>query len=252
MRILVLGGDGYLGWPTALHLSRRGHEVGVVDNFARRQYDYEMGVDSLVPIRHLQQRVRVWEEVSGLRLDMYVGDLTDAAFVKRVVTEFEPEAVVHFAEQRSAPYSMIDQKHAVYTQVNNVVGHAEPALRHRRDRPGHPSGQAGHDGRVRDAEHRHRRGLHRDHPPRPDRRAAVPEAARLLLPPVQGARQPQHHVRLPDLGPPVDRPQPGHRLRPGDAGDRRSTRTWRPGSTTTASSGPSSTGSASRPSSGTR
>jgi UDP-sulfoquinovose synthase len=97
VRILVLGGDGYLGWPTALHLSRRGHEVGVVDNFARRQYDYEMGVDSLVPIRHLQQRVRVWEEVSGLRLDMYVGDLTDAAFVKRVVTEFEPEAVVHFA-----------------------------------------------------------------------------------------------------------------------------------------------------------
>ena len=122
MRILVLGGDGYLGWPTALHLSRRGHEVGVVDNFARRQYDYEMGVDSLVPIRHLQQRVRVWEEVSGLRLDMYVGDLTDAAFVKRVVTEFEPEAVVHFAEQRSAPYSMIDQNHAVYTQVNNVAG----------------------------------------------------------------------------------------------------------------------------------
>jgi UDP-sulfoquinovose synthase len=118
----VLGGDGYLGWPTALHLSRRGHEVGVVDNFARRQYDYEMGVDSLVPIRHLQQRVRVWEEVSGLRLDMYVGDLTDAAFVKRVVTEFEPAAVVHFAEQRSAPYSMIDQNHAVYTQVNNVAG----------------------------------------------------------------------------------------------------------------------------------
>ncbi|HEY5245947.1 MAG TPA: NAD-dependent epimerase/dehydratase family protein [Acidimicrobiales bacterium] len=122
MRILVLGGDGYLGWPTALHLSRRGHEVGVIDNFARRQYDYEMGVDSLVPIRHLQQRVRAWEEVSGLRLDMYVGDLTDAAFVKRVVTEFEPEAIVHFAEQRSAPYSMIDQNHAVYTQVNNVVG----------------------------------------------------------------------------------------------------------------------------------
>jgi UDP-sulfoquinovose synthase len=122
VRILVLGGDGYLGWPTALHLSRRGHEIGVVDNFARRQYDYEMGVDSLVPIRHLQQRVRVWEDVSGLRLDMYVGDLTDAAFVKRVVTEFEPDAIVHFAEQRSAPYSMIDQNHAVYTQVNNVVG----------------------------------------------------------------------------------------------------------------------------------
>jgi len=122
VRILVLGGDGYLGWPTALHLSRRGHDVGIVDNFARRQYDYEMGVDSLVPIRNLQHRVRVWEEVSGLRMDTYVGDLTDATFVKRVITEFAPDTVVHFAEQRSAPYSMIDQNHAVYTQVNNVVG----------------------------------------------------------------------------------------------------------------------------------
>ncbi len=122
MRILVLGGDGYLGWPTALHLSRRGHDVGVVDNFARRQYDFEMGVDSLVPIRHLQHRVRTWEDVSGLQLETYVGDLTDADFVRRVVTEFAPESIVHFAEQRSAPYSMIDQRHAVYTQVNNVVG----------------------------------------------------------------------------------------------------------------------------------
>ncbi|MHB8220795.1 MAG: NAD-dependent epimerase/dehydratase family protein [Acidimicrobiales bacterium] len=122
MRILVLGGDGYLGWPTALHLSRRGHDVGVVDNFARRQYDFEMGVDSLVPIASLQRRVRVWEEVSGLRVEPYIGDLTEPTFVSRVLTEFRPEAIVHFAEQRSAPYSMIDQKHAVYTQVNNVVG----------------------------------------------------------------------------------------------------------------------------------
>jgi UDP-sulfoquinovose synthase len=122
VRILVLGGDGYLGWPVALHLSGRGHEVGVVDNFARRQYDYEMGVDSLVPIKHLQQRVRVWEEVSGLRIATYVGDLTDAPFVHETIKEFAPDAIVHFAEQRSAPYSMIDQNHAVYTQVNNVVG----------------------------------------------------------------------------------------------------------------------------------
>jgi UDP-sulfoquinovose synthase len=122
LRILVLGGDGYLGWPTALHLSRRGHDVGVVDNFVRRQYDYEMGVDSLVPISQLQHRVQVWEEVSGLRLETYVGDLTDAAFVERTLECFEPDAIVHFAEQRSAPYSMIDRRHAVYTQVNNVVG----------------------------------------------------------------------------------------------------------------------------------
>ena len=122
MRILVLGGDGYLGWPTALHLSRRGHDVGVVDNFVRRQYDHEMGVDSLVPITQLLHRVRVWEEVSGLMIDTFVGDLTDPVFVDTTIERFEPEAIVHFAEQRSAPYSMIDRQHAVYTQVNNVVG----------------------------------------------------------------------------------------------------------------------------------
>ena len=122
MKILVLGGDGYLGWPTALYLSRRGHQVGVVDNFARRGYDLEMGVDSLVPIVSLQRRIRRWREVSGLTMDLFVGDLTDAAFVGTTFASFEPDAVVHFAEQRSAPYSMIDQQHAVYTQVNNVAG----------------------------------------------------------------------------------------------------------------------------------
>ncbi len=122
MDILVLGGDGYLGWPTALYLSRRGHRVGVVDNFARRGYDLEMGVESLVPIVSLQQRVRRWQEISGLSIELFVGDLTDATFVDETLDAFEPEAVVHFAEQRSAPYSMIDRKHAVYTQMNNVAG----------------------------------------------------------------------------------------------------------------------------------
>ncbi|HTT87811.1 MAG TPA: NAD-dependent epimerase/dehydratase family protein, partial [Acidimicrobiales bacterium] len=102
--------------------SRRGHDVGVVDNFVRRQYDHEMGVDSLVPISQLQRRVQVWEEVSGLRLDTFIGDLTDPVFVDNMISRFEPEAIVHFAEQRSAPYSMIDRQHAVYTQVNNVAG----------------------------------------------------------------------------------------------------------------------------------
>ena len=122
MRILVLGGDGYLGWPTALHLSARNHDVGVVDNFARRLYDSEMGVDSLVPIRQLQRRVTTWKEVSGHTVQPFIGDLTDNVFVEQTIREFAPEAIVHFAEQRSAPYSMIDRKHAVYTQVNNVVG----------------------------------------------------------------------------------------------------------------------------------
>ncbi len=122
MRILVLGGDGYLGWPTALHLSQCGHDVGVADNFVRRQYDFELGVESLVPIRSLQTRVAAWQELTGKTIDTYVGDLTEADFTYQMIRDFRPDAVVHFAEQRAAPYSMIDRKHAVYTQVNNVVG----------------------------------------------------------------------------------------------------------------------------------
>jgi len=122
MKILVLGGDGYLGWPTALHLSACGHDVTVVDNLVRREYDREMGVDSLVPIASLPDRVTRWEQVSGRAINMRLGNLTDAAFTYGVVAEAEPDAIVHFGEQRSAPYSMIDREHAVYTQVNNVVG----------------------------------------------------------------------------------------------------------------------------------
>ena len=122
MRVLVLGGDGYLGWPTAVHLSDCGHTVAVADNFARRGYDHELGVDSLVPIEPLQVRVRVWSELSGQRIETFPGDITDAAFTRELLQGFRPEAVVHYAEQRSAPYSMIDQAHAVYTQRNNVVG----------------------------------------------------------------------------------------------------------------------------------
>ena len=122
MRILVLGGDGYLGWPTALHLSQCGHDVAVADNFVRRQYDFEMGVESLVPIESLQTRVEVWRELTGKSIGVYVGDLTEADFTYAMIREFRPDTVVHFAEQRAAPYSMIDRKHAVYTQVNNVTG----------------------------------------------------------------------------------------------------------------------------------
>ncbi len=122
MRILVLGGDGYLGWPTALHLSACGHDVAVADNFARRGYDHELGVDSLVPIETLQTRVAVWREYTGKDIRCYIGDLVDAPFTYHIVEDFQPDAVVHFAEQRAAPYSMVDRKHAVYTQTNNVIG----------------------------------------------------------------------------------------------------------------------------------
>ena len=122
MRILVLGGDGYLGWPTVLHLSARGHEVAVVDNFARRRWHRERATDSLTPIVSLRDRTVAWRELSGRQIPAHIGDATDASFLGRVIADFLPEAVIHYAEQASGPYSMISREHAVETQVNNVVG----------------------------------------------------------------------------------------------------------------------------------
>ena len=122
MKIAVLGGDGYCGWATALHLSARGHSVAIVDNFSRRQWDHEIGAQTLTPIRPLAERLRVWEELTGKAIELFVGDVTDYDFLSATIKEIEPEALIHFAEQRAAPYSMIDRKHAVFTQVNNVVG----------------------------------------------------------------------------------------------------------------------------------
>ena len=122
MKIAVLGGDGYCGWATALYLSRKGHEVAVVDNFARRLWDHELGAQTLTPIRLLNERLAVWHQLTGRTIESFVGDITDYDFVETFVRAFEPEAIVHFAEQRSAPYSMIDRKHAVFTQIGNVTG----------------------------------------------------------------------------------------------------------------------------------
>jgi len=122
MKIAVLGGDGYCGWATALYLSQQGHSVAIVDNFLRRLWDHELGAQTLTPIRPLTDRVRVWQDVTGKTIELFVGDVADYDFLASTFKSFEPKAVVHFAEQRSAPYSMIDRKHAVFTQVNNVVG----------------------------------------------------------------------------------------------------------------------------------
>ncbi len=122
MRILILGGDGYLGWATAMYLSRRGHEIHTVDNYLRRRMHEENGTDSLTPILpSLPERARVWKEVTGLEIGVTEGDLTDWELVQRVFEEFRPEAIVHYGEMPSAPYSMIDRDHAVFTQTNNVV-----------------------------------------------------------------------------------------------------------------------------------
>ncbi len=122
MRVLILGGDGYLGWPTAMNLSQAGHEVALVDNFLRRRMAIELGAGSLTPIGSLQERVRVWKDLTGKEFPFYIGDLTDGSFVDEIFREFEPEAVIHYGEQPSAPYSMISRRHAVETQRNNVEG----------------------------------------------------------------------------------------------------------------------------------
>jgi UDP-sulfoquinovose synthase len=122
VRVLILGGDGYLGWPTAMHMCARGHEVAVIDNFLRRSMSVELGAGSLTPIRSLQERIRAFEEVTGHHIRYDIGDLTDPGFVERIFTSFRPDAVVHYGEQPSAPFSMIDRKHAVDTQRNNVEG----------------------------------------------------------------------------------------------------------------------------------
>jgi UDP-sulfoquinovose synthase len=123
MRILVMGGDGYLGWPTAMYFSIRGHDVHAVDNYLRRRAHQEAGTDSLTPILDsLPARADAWRQVTGYRIGYTEGDLTDAALVDRVLTDFEPETIIHYGEMPSAPYSFISREHAVFTQYNNVVG----------------------------------------------------------------------------------------------------------------------------------
>ncbi|MCU0566258.1 MAG: NAD-dependent epimerase/dehydratase family protein [Oculatellaceae cyanobacterium Prado106] len=122
MKVLVIGGDGYCGWATALYLSNRGYEVGILDNLVRRHWDMELCVETLTPIAPIQTRIQRWKDLTGKHIDLFIGDITQYDFLSKAMHQFEPEAVVHFGEQRSAPFSMIDREHAVLTQVNNVVG----------------------------------------------------------------------------------------------------------------------------------
>ena len=122
MRVLILGGDGYLGWPTALRFSARGHEVAVVDNFSRRRWVGEGGSDSLTPIGDLERRIEAWRETCGERIRSCVGSVEDGDFLDGVVEETRPEVVIHYGEQPSAPYSMISRERAVETQHTNVIG----------------------------------------------------------------------------------------------------------------------------------
>jgi UDP-sulfoquinovose synthase len=122
MRVLILGGDGYLGWPTAMRFAARGHEVSIVDNFSRRRWHTELSTDSLTPIASLTDRLEAWREVSGTDIKPFVGSIEDFAFLDAVIAETLPEAVIHYGEQPSAPYSMKSREAAVETQYTNVIG----------------------------------------------------------------------------------------------------------------------------------
>jgi UDP-sulfoquinovose synthase len=121
MRILVLGGDGFCGWPTSLHLSNLGHEVVIADNLSRRNIDNELEVTSLTPIQPMSVRLAAWHQVSGHRIHFHLIDVAqDYGALRDLLEAFRPEAIVHFAEQRAAPYSMKSSRHKRYTVDNNV------------------------------------------------------------------------------------------------------------------------------------
>ncbi len=122
MRILIAGVDGYLGWPLALHLASRGHQVAGIDNYMRRAWVGEMGSQSAIPIASMADRLLAFRENLGQNLRFYKGDLTDYHFVLNALKSFRPEAIVYLGQMPSAPYSMIDVQHAIFTQTNNVIG----------------------------------------------------------------------------------------------------------------------------------
>lgn len=122
MKVLIIGGDGYLGWPTAMAFSARGDEVMLVDNFAKRKWELEEGITPLGGVPTLQERIKKWVNITGKQIHLEVGDITNHRQVYSVLEDFKPEAIIHYGEQPSAPYSMQSRDKAVSTQQNNIVG----------------------------------------------------------------------------------------------------------------------------------
>ena len=121
MKVLILGADGYLGWPTCMHFSQRGHKVIGIDNYFRRKACIELDCESLFQNPNLIQRAKIWEEVTGRKIHVRIGDVTDYQFLKSIFKEYNPDTVIHYAEQPSAPYSMISRKKAETTIINNLI-----------------------------------------------------------------------------------------------------------------------------------
>ena len=122
MNILILGGDGYLGWPTSMHFSKMGHRVTIVDNFSKRKIELEMGVSPLNEVLTLQERVKLWNKNIKNKIRFRIGDLLNHKFLYNVLESILPDVIIHYAEQPSAPYSMADREKSFFTQQNNVLG----------------------------------------------------------------------------------------------------------------------------------
>jgi UDP-sulfoquinovose synthase len=122
MRVFIAGIDGYLGWPLAQYLTARGHEVAGNDLMLRRDWVAEMQSQSAIPVYSIEERLQGFREQFGKEVLFRKGDLLDYAFVREFLLDFKPDAIVHLAEMPSAPYSMMDQAHAAFTQNNNVIG----------------------------------------------------------------------------------------------------------------------------------
>jgi UDP-sulfoquinovose synthase len=122
MKVLIIGGDGYCGWATALHLADAGLDVVIADNFARRMWDRQLGVSSLTAISSMEERLSHWHALGGRRIDFVNLDVTEYEPLCALLANIAPQAIVHFGQQRSAPYSMIDRDHAIRTLINNTAG----------------------------------------------------------------------------------------------------------------------------------
>ena len=123
MKILVIGADGYLGWPTAMRLSSKGHRVFCIDNFSKRKIELENGIKPLFKIETMQSRVNLWNKIKPKnKIKFYYGDLLNHRFIYQLLSKIKPEAIIHYGEQPSAPYSMVGREQAVFTQHNNIIG----------------------------------------------------------------------------------------------------------------------------------
>ena len=122
MKILILGSDGYLGWPTAMHFSNLGHDVFAVDNLSKRKIESEYGIEPINSVKFFQDRIKIWNKNQNNQINYLITDLLNYKTLCQILSDFRPDTIIHYAEQPSAPYSMADREKAVFTQHNNVIG----------------------------------------------------------------------------------------------------------------------------------